>query len=199
MRDVTPDPRNRVAVAIGQILHPFLLPIPTMLAILSDLPFAEALKWSALVLGMIVLPGAALVVYSERRDRPLYRRAVRNPLYGVGWGFILLCLVVLLVLHAPPVVTACVGALTVWMPLQGLINRYVTKVSGHTAVAASCFTMLLMLGKLANPFILITMATLVVLTLWARVETQHHTLTQVLMGLVVGALPVLIVFRAILG
>ncbi len=194
MTDVMPETSNRFAVVIGRVLDPFLLSIPTTLVILSDLSLGEALKWSAVVLGMIVLPGALLKVQSERSNRPVYRRMVRNRLYAIGWGLILFCLLVLLILNAPRVVIACVGALAVWMPLQWAINRYVTKISAHAAVAAGCYTGLLVLGKLANPVILIVLTALVILTLWARVVTRNHTLTQVIMGVLVGALPVLVVF-----
>lgn len=197
MSDLMPDTSNRFATAVGRILHPFLLPIPTTLAILSDLPFGEALLWSAMVLGMIVLPVALLTAHSERTNRPIYKRMVRSRLYAIGWGLILLCLLVLLILNAPRVVIACVGALAVWIPLQWTINRYVTKISAHAAVAVGCFTGLLMLGKLANPVILIVLTVLVILTLWARVVTRNHTLTQVILGVLVGALPVLVVFPVI--
>ena len=67
----------------------------------------------------------------------------------------------------------------------------------RSAVAAGCYTGLLVLGKLANPVILIVLTALVILTLWARVVTRNHTLTQVIMGVLVGALPVLVVFPVV--
>lgn len=198
MTDVTPDHSNRFAVLVSRILHPFLLPIPTLLVLLSDLPLGESLAWGLLVLGIIVLPGALLVAYSERRERPIYRRRVRNPLYVIGCGLILFCLLVTLIFHAPRIVVAVVADLAVWLPLQGGINRYVTKVSGHAAVAAGSLMMLLMAGKLTNPLIFILLGALVILVLWARVVTRHHTVTQVIMGVLVGALPVLVVFPVVL-
>lgn len=192
--DPIPDTRNGFAVLVGRILHPFLLPIPTVLAVLSDLPLGEAVGWSVLVLGIVVLPAIIASAVAQRRGMPLYRRQSRNTLYLFGWACVLICLMVLLILNAPRVLIACMGALALWIPLQWAINRWVTKISAHAAVAAGGFTGLLMLGKLANPVILIMLAALVILTLWARVVTRNHTLSQVIMGVLVGALPVLVVF-----
>ncbi len=198
IHDPTPDTRNRFAVLVGRILHPFLLPIPTVLAILSDLPLGEALKWSALAIAIVLVPSIVATVFVKRRGYLLHLRRSRDVLYPFGWLCVLVCLIVLRGLNAPLALIACMGALLVWAPLQWAINRWVTKISAHAAVAAGCFTGLLMLGKLANPVILLVLLGLIVLTLWARVVTHNHTHTQVIMGVLVGALPVLVVFPLVL-
>lgn len=198
MIDSIPEQDNRLAVHISRILHPYFLPIPTTLALLSGLSLGEALQWAAIILGIILLPGVLYAVYRERRGFLLYQRRARGPLYVFGWLCVLLCLGIVIFLQAPSTVIASVGALAVWVPLQGTINTWVTKISGHAAVAAGCYTALLVLGRLETPLIQVLLLALVVLTLWARVVTKHHTITQVVLGLLVGTLPVLLVFPLVL-
>ena len=194
MNDPVPDHSNRLAVLIGRILHPYVLPLPTMLIMLNDLPLPVALRWIALAVGIILFPAAALAAYKQQRGQMLYQRQTRGPLYLLGWSCVLLCLLLFIVLDAPTVLTAAVAVLALWAPLQGAINALVTKVSGHTAVAAGCFTTLLVLGKLAAPPVFIVALALVMLTTWARVVTRNHTPTQVVLGVLAGVLPVLVVF-----
>ncbi len=198
MSDVIPQEHNRAAVLIGRILHPFLLPIPTTLAILSDLPLLEALAWTAVIIGITVVPGIVYVLILRRRGRHLYQRQTRKPLYLFGWLCVVVAFVVVIVFNAPRVLIASTGALVVWMPLQGAMNTWVTKVSGHAAVAVGCYMGLLVLGKLETVFIQVILLLLVVLTLWARVETRNHTVRQVLLGVLAGSLPVLLVFPLVM-
>lgn len=198
MSDVIPQEENRFAVLVGRILHPYLLPLPTTLAVLADLPLLQAVAWTLLVIGMVVLPGVAFAAVLKRRGRYLYQRRTRQPLYLVGWICVLLCLGVVVGLNAPRPLMASIAALAVWIPLQGAINTWVTKISGHAAVAAGCYTGLLLLGRLETPVIQALLLGLVMLTLWARVVTRHHTIRQVILGVLVGALPVLVVFPLML-
>lgn len=199
MIDVIPKEDNRFAVLVGRILHPYLLPIPTTVAILRGLPFIEALGWAILVFGIVVVPGALFAAVLERRGKYLYQRRTRQPLYLVGGICILLCMIVVIGLDAPRPLIASVGALILWLPLQGAINTWVTKISGHASVAMGCYCGLLLLGRLETPLVQLTLLLLVVLTLWARVVTHHHTIRQVVLGVLVGALPVLMVFPLVLG
>jgi len=194
MNDPIPDHSNKFAVWIGRVLHPYILPLPTTLIMLNDLPILNALGWMALTTSLILLPSLAFVTYIRRKGGELYRRRTRGPIYIFGWLCVLLCLVVISLLGAPPVLIASVGALAVWVPLQWAINTWVTKISGHAAVAAGCFVTLLVLGKLNPPIVLIGVVALVVFASWARIVTRNHSLTQVMLGILVGALPILVVF-----
>jgi hypothetical protein len=53
---------------------------------------------------------------------------------------------------------------------------------------------LLLLGKLNTPLLQLLMLAIVIITVWARVVTHNHTRLQVGLGLLVGALPPLLVF-----
>ncbi len=199
MNDPTPVHDNRFAVIVGRVLHPFLLPIPTLLIILSGLPIGELVGWFVLVIGMILIPGIVATALMERYINPVYKRRTRGPLYLVGWISVLACLAVVLRLNAPTALVASVATLAVWVPLQWAINTWVTKISAHAAVATGCFSTLVILGKAGTPVVEVALLILVILTVWARVVTRHHTITQVILGVLVGVLPVFVVFPLVLA
>lgn len=199
MSDQIPSQEKRFAVVIGRILHPYWMPLPTVLVILSDLPLVEALAWSAVVLILTLLPGMIVASLFQKRGHALYKRKIRGPLYLVGWASVLVCLVVVLQFDAPQVLVACIATLAVWLPMQWAVNNWVTKISAHAAVATGCFFALILLGKVANPLLGLIMLAVVVIMLWARVVTRNHTISQVLLGILVGALPVLIIFPLVLS
>lgn len=197
--DHVPLHKNRFAVWIGRILHPYWLCLVTLFVVLSDLPLGDAIRWSALVLVLVFVPATTATFIAHKRGHAIYHRETRRPLYIIGLICVLFCLTVLVALNAPRVLIAGLGAITMWVMLQALINAYVTKVSAHAAVSAGCITGLLLLGKLSNPVLLIGALLVIGLIVWARVITRHHTATQVAMGLLIGALPVLVVFPLVLS
>ncbi len=198
MTDVMPDHSNKFAVWISRIVHPFLLPIPSTVVMLSGNPLGEVVKWTVIVLGMLLVPGIALAAWSRRRGRHLHVRESRNMLYLIAWGLIFACFAVVALGGAPRELVASIGAMVVWIPMQWAINRYVTKISMHSAVATGSFMTLLMAGKLVHPALVIGYLIIVLLTLWSRIETRNHSVLQVMMGALGGVLPVLIVFPLVL-
>jgi hypothetical protein len=194
MNDPVPDNRNRIAFLIGRIFHPYIIGIPTLFAVLSDLTFDEAFKWSLLTIAIVLLPGMTLAAYMQRQGKFLYQRATRTPLYIVGWSSVLACIVVMSLMNAPRVLISSLISLAIWAPLQLLINAFITKVSAHAAIASACAMGLLLLGKLNTPLLQLLVLVIVIITVWARVVTHNHTRLQVGLGLLVGALPPLIVF-----
>lgn len=198
MNDGAPDTSNQLATIVGRVIHPYLLPVPTTLLLLNDLPFLSALSWMLLTVGLIVVPGVLVAAYLQQQGRMTYQRRTREPLYLAGWLFVIVCLLLLLILNAPRVLITSVATLAVWVPMQWAVNRWVTKISGHAAVAVGCFTALLLAGKLSFP-VLMTLLFLICLTLWARVVTRNHTVPQVILGVLVGMIPVLVVFPLLLG
>ena len=199
MSDAAPDQSNRFAVIVGKILHPYFLPIPTILAIMAGLPFSEVLKWAVIVIAITLLPGMTYAAFLQFRGHKLYSRQTRGPLYLVGWLSVLVCLGVVVYFNAPLTLVACVATLAVWLPLQWAVNHWVTKVSAHAAVATGCFVALILLGKVGNVLIGLILLACVIITLWARVVTRNHTIPQVLLGVLVGALPVIFVFPLVLA
>jgi hypothetical protein len=194
MDDPAPDNRNRLAFLIGRIFHPYIITIPTLFAVLSDLTFKEALQWSIIVIAMVLLPGMTLAAYLQRRGHPLYQRRTRTPLYIVGWCSVLICIVVINQMGAPVILVSSLVALAIWAPLQLTINTFITKISAHAAIASGCAVGLFLLGKLDSPLLQLLVLAIVVITIWARVVTHNHTLLQVSLGVLVGALPPILVF-----
>lgn len=198
MNDILPDNRNPWAKLIGFIFHPAVVGAPTLLAILSDMSLAESIRWIGLMLGVLLIPNILLQVVLQRKGRFVYQRQTRLPMYSVGWVSVLVCLMFLIGLSAPRVLIACLLALLVWIPFQLFINQTLTKISIHVAVISGCLTGLLVLNKLESPILKLLAIIIVVLTAWARIKTKNHTRLQVVLGAVVGCLPVLIVFPLVL-
>jgi hypothetical protein len=198
MNDIQPTYQNRIATAISLIFHPAVVGLPTLLAILNEMSFAEILGWTVLILGILLIPNVILQLILQRRGRFVYQRGTRKPMYIVGWLSVFICLVILIILNAPRVLVACLLALLVWIPAQLVINQALTKISIHTAVISGCLTGLLVLDRLDTPFLKVLAAIILILTAWARMETKNHTLAQVALGALVGSLPVLIVFPLVL-
>jgi membrane-associated phospholipid phosphatase len=198
-RQLLPDNRNRFAFLIGRIFHPYLICIPSIFAILSDFPLEEAVKWSLLVFGIVLTPGILASYYvAIRYKKYLYQRETRGPLYLIGWTSVIVCLGVLVTLNAPRILIASLMTLVLWLPAQTLINQYVTKISAHAGVVAGCATALLLYGKLNHPLLLVLVIVIALITMWSRIATKNHTLPQVVMGFLLGALPVLVVFPLML-
>ncbi|MEP6987943.1 MAG: hypothetical protein ABI970_20245 [Chloroflexota bacterium] len=198
MNDILPDNRNRIAHLISLIFHPAIVGIPTLLAILSEMTLSESLGWMVLMIGLLLAPNILLQIILQRKGRLVYQRQTRRPMYIVGWFSVLICLILLIILSAPHVLIACLLALLIWIPFQLIINQSLTKISIHVAVISGCLTGLLVLGKLDSPLLKILAIIILILTAWARIETKNHTLLQVVLGAVVGCLPVLIVFPLVL-
>ncbi|MEQ8677205.1 MAG: hypothetical protein RLP44_08640 [Aggregatilineales bacterium] len=197
--DPVPEHRNRFAYWIGRIFHPYVVCIPTLFAVLYDLTLRNAVVWSMLVLILVLVPGISMIVYLRRQDRWVYQRQTRGPIYAVVWASVLFCLIVLLVLDAPDVLAACIATLCVWVPVQWLINYFVTKISTHMAVIGGCGTALWWLGILDTPVLQLAVIGIALLTMWSRIETKNHTLAQVMLGLLVGSGSVLVAFPLLLG
>lgn len=197
--DRIPDTSNRFAFLVGRVFHPYLVAVIALLAVLSNLTLVEALGWSALVFAMVLLPGILTVAYLRRQDKRIYQRKTRGPVYIVVLVSILICLVVLTLWDAPEVLVACIATLAVWLPLQLLINTFVTKISTHIAVLAGCLTALWYLDIINTPLLIAAALVALVLTMWSRMTTKDHTLAQVVLGLLVGAGSVLAAFPLLLG
>ena len=75
MVDVIPDKTKPLPNLIGRVFHPAILAIPTLIIALSDLGWAEALRWGAITLPIILLPGTLLVAYLRTRGRHSYQRS----------------------------------------------------------------------------------------------------------------------------
>lgn len=198
MADPIPDHSNRLAYWLGRMFHPAVICVPTLALVLIDEPIGRALGWTALVAALVTVPALIAIAVLQRRERYLYQRDVRGPIYLILWLSVIACLGVVWTFQGPVALRICLAALVVWLPLQSAINTYITKISTHTAVAAGCATGLLLLGRLDSMPLQFAMLAILVSVMWARVTTRNHTPGQVLLGLLVGGGSVLVVFPLLL-
>lgn len=199
MSDVIPDNSKRIAYAVGLVFHPAVIAVVTLLLLLRDLSLTQTLMWSSLISGIILIPIFMTIAFLRyRRDRHTYQRKTRGPLYSIAWLSVITCLILILFFEGPRELAVCMATLAVWLPLQLSINHYITKISAHTAVASGCFMALLLLTKLSAALIVIAIL-MILLIAWARLRTKNHTPLQVLLGLMVGAGSVLVVFPLMLN
>lgn len=196
--DVIPDNSKRIAYWLGVIFHPYLICIPTLFAVLSDLTLDQIVLWTLIILGVFVLPNAALVFYMRRRGKHTYQRSSRTPIYVLGLITLLLCLALLVVFDGPRVLLICIVALLIWIPIQLAINNLFTKISTHMAVVSGCAMALFIMGKLNHPLLLVSILLVTILTGWARIQTKNHTKLQVILGCLVGGGVVAVVFSKLL-
>ena len=199
MTDPMPDHSNWFAAALGRLFHPAVICIPTLALVLNGLPLLEAVLWTALVAAIVTVPGLITIAVLQRRQRYVYQRQTRRPVYLVAWLSVVACFAVILLLDGPAALRVCIATLIVWLPVQLFINSRYTKISTHVAVVTGCATGLWLLGKLDSPLLQITALAIIGLTIWARVTTRNHTPAQVALGLLVGAGSVLVVFPLLLG
>ncbi|WP_433207848.1 phosphatase PAP2 family protein [Dactylosporangium sp. CS-047395] len=101
----------------------------------------------------------------------------------VGLGSVLAGFVVLLLAHAHRELLAAVVAGGVGLVVAALVNHF-WKMSIHAAVAAGS---VVILSLVYGPILLVT-APLVAAVGWSRVVLKDHTVLQVLVGTVVGAI-----------
>lgn len=190
MADTLPDNTNRLAYWVGIVLHPYIIYlIPAVITLGLD-----GLRWSLLVVLTVVIPIGVLVLVQRRRARYVYQRQSRTPLYIVGWLGVLACWAIAQMSGAPIVFIAGVASIALWAPLQFLVNTFITKASVHTALVAMSVIGLVMTGHLNTPVLLLAGLAVIVAASWARMVTRNHTLAQVVIGALLGALAVMLVF-----
>jgi membrane-associated phospholipid phosphatase len=198
MIDVKPTKDHPIAYWIGRLFHPAMIAVPTLIIILQGFTLIEIIGWTSFITGIVVVPGLLLVRQLEKQERYTYQRRTRDVLYITAFLCTLLCLLLLNALKAPQVLSVCVAALSVWIPVQFLINRYFTKISTHAAVAAGCGMGLYQLGHLPTPLLQAAILLLILLVCLARIITRNHTVVQVALGAFVGGGIALVVFSLLL-
>lgn len=197
MTNTIPDNSKKTAYAVGIVFHPAVVAIVTLLLVLRDLPIQQALIWTSLIGGIILIPTFIAIAYLRHQKRHTYQRGTRGPLYSIAWLSAIVCFALIWVSNGPIELAVCMATLAVWLPLQLSINHFYTKVSAHTAVISGCFTALVLFGKLGSVLIAVGIL-MIVLVGWARLTTKNHTPLQIVLGIAVGAGSVLLVFPLLL-
>lgn len=193
--DPIPNHSNRLAYGLSLLLHPYIVYIAPAVIVLGT----DGLAWSLLIIVCVVLPIAVTVLWQKRRDQHVYQRQSRTALYIVGWAGVLVCLLASIVLNAPRPFIAAVASIALWGPLQFVVNTYVTKASVHAALVSISITGLFLLGLITTWAGVILAIGVIIAAGWARMVTRNHTLTQVTLGTLLGALATLVVFAVMFG
>jgi hypothetical protein len=188
--------KKDIANLTSNILNPFLvsLAVILLLSFKSAASTSDAIKWSAIMIAVSVLPVFAIIVYLVHKDRLegifINVRRQRNKIYllasicSIAGFFILLSMGAPLVLVASLV--AGLSAMLVFMAINLL-----WKISVHTAfVAGSVTTLTILFGSVGA-----VAAVLLPPLAWARTELEHHSIAQVSAGALLAALIVIVVFH----
>lgn len=144
-------------------------------------------RWGLLAaLFSAVIPFGYIVLGVRRgrlTDHHIHLREQRRIPLAFGVASVLAGLVLLLVLAAPRALIALVVAGAVGLGVCAAVTHW-WKMSIHTAVAAgTCVILALHLGPAW-----LTTAAVVALVGWSRVRLGAHTVAQVLVGALIGAL-----------
>ena len=187
--------RRRIANLTSKILSPFLVSLVIILLLSFESTYSalDALKWSLLLIAISIVPVYSVIIYLARNhglgSRFIDIRKQRTKIYlvasvcALGGCFILLYLEAPLILVA--IFVAGLSAIVIFM----FINLW-WKISLHTAfIAASVAVLVILYGSIATVTVM-----LLPLVAWARVEQEHHSITQVAIGALLAALIVVVVF-----
>jgi membrane-associated phospholipid phosphatase len=179
---------STIANWLSRLFHPFLVAAVAMFLILwfSSVTVQESLKWTLLSIAIVIIPSAILLGVQYQRggvtDLDISIREQRYKLYGLGALSLLLLLVVGYIANAPTVFFACIYAAAVATLFGALINKFVTKISIHSAALAGVASVM----GFISPISAVISWVLWIIVGWARVHLEKHTVSQVLLGCAVA-------------
>lgn len=176
--------RQRLARWLSRIFHPFLISIITLVLViyLDGFSWMEAIKWTAVATTMVILPVTMYLVYRVKNGRysdwNISVREQRYSIYTLAGACFVALTILFIQADAPPIALACIYAALLTITLAAGINRFLTKVSIHSAAMAGCATVIALL----SPPIGFLMALTTVAVGWSRVQLNQHTVGQVMLG-----------------
>ena len=186
-----PSQKERAAHLLSELFAPWVCAavLPPIVGAVSGTPW-----WRGLLLGLMTAVFSAAIPYllilrGVRRgaltDRHVSRRKDRPMFLGITVALVLLSLVLVCLLGGPAELVAFIVAMIACAGLGAVISVW-WKLSVHAVVSAGSVTALvILLGPWA---LILTLAVLGVA--WARVVMKAHTLAQVVVGGLTGALVV---------
>ena len=188
--------KRQVANLTSNILNPFLVSIAviTLLSFNATASMSDALKWSAILTALSVLPLFLIIIYlvcSEKLEGIFISvRRQRTIVYVLAGICVAAGCVILLYMGAPPVLVAVfvagLSSIIIFMSIN-----FVWKISIHTAFAAASATILTIMYGSSGAFT----AMLVPPIAWSRIELEHHSLAQTVAGALLASIIVVVVFH----
>lgn len=192
--------QDQLARLLSNVFHPFLVSLLTLILViyLDGTALLDAIKWTAIGFGIVILPLTLYLVINVRRghysDWSISIREQRHTIYFLaGICFVILVLAFIWA-GAPPIALACLYAALPTVAIAAAINRLVTKISLHAVAMAGCAAALYWVSPPLG--VLLVLAGIGVS--WARMRLKHHTLAQILLGWGVAAGSVFVVFNVYL-
>jgi membrane-associated phospholipid phosphatase len=192
--------RNQLARALSAVFHPFVVSVTAMALViyLDGATLAGAFLWTAVGFIIAILPLTVFLVVNVRRglysDWSISVREQRYNIYTLAAVCFALLVLTFIWTGAPAIALACLYAALTTLLIAAAINRFLSKVSLHSVAVAGCaaalFWVSLPLGLL--------LAGVAAAVGWARIELEHHTLPQVLVGWGIAVGSVLLVFNGYL-
>lgn len=185
---------ERLARTVSIVLHPFVIVVATLVLVLhaSGLERSEWIRWFSVTLGITVVPlltRLLLRYWHVGSDFDIFHRNQRNTVYVLA-GLCLVALVVIVtVFDAPVLLRAMVYAALPAVVVAAMINRF-TKISVHAMLMAGGSAV----AGLLYPASWVWVILLTGMQGWSRVFLGKHTVTQVLLGWLVGISAVTAVF-----
>ncbi len=187
--------KKHIASLTSSIINPFLVSAAMVLLIALNATgsTADVMKWFLIPIAISILPIFIFVLYLFKYGKVdsifITIRAQRNKVYTVAVILIGVDCAVLFFLKAPLMLVALFIAIF----LTGLsfagVNRWL-KISIHTAaITVAVTTLFVLYGQKAAVSVL-----LVPLVAWSRVEIEHHSLAQVIVGGVLAGMIILLVY-----
>ena len=177
-----------LATWVSRLSHPFLVPVPALVAALrlDGVAWTTALAWTALCVAVGIVPPTLLLLAQRLRrgdgDWYVTVREQRVGLYALGIACLAALLAIARVAGAPRLLVPALLAALVAAAIGALVNRR-TKISVHVGAATGCAVLL----AHGAPRAAAPLAALVVLVAWSRLRLGQHTPSQVLLGAAIAA------------
>ena len=189
-------PTSTIAQWLSRLFHPFLVAAVALFLILwfSSVTLQDAIKWTLLSIAIVIVPSFTLLAIQYQRgsvtDLDISIREQRYKLYGLGAFSLLLLIVIGYTANAPTIFFACIYAAAIATLCGALINKFVTKISIHSAALAGVASVM----GFISPISAVVSWVLWVIVGWARVHLEKHTISQILLGCAVAFASVWAVF-----
>jgi len=189
--------QNQAARLLSNIFHPFLVSVLTLVLViyLDGSLLQDAIKWTALGFGIVILPLSIHLIVNVRRgqytDWSISIREQRHTIYALAGVCFVILVITFLLAGAPEIALACIYATLPTVGIAAVINRVFTKISLHAIAVAGCAAALFWVSA---PLGLLLAAGGVGVS-WSRMQLKHHTLLQILLGWAVAVGSVFIVFN----
>lgn len=189
--------QNTLARWFSRIFHPLVISPITLswMIFLSTNSVQQTLQWAFLALVVVIFPVALWIAYNKYVGRysswSVSIRQHRHSLYAFGLGCLILLIIILYLGNGPQIAIACLYAASLAAAAAAVVNRFFTKVSLHSMALTGC-AVALFLGHdpISSGFFLVAGFPVG----WSRIYLGEHTFSQLLLGVVIGAVSVFIIF-----